>query len=41
MDGSYGPPAKRHEGEMYNVPYSAGQGQQAAAALSSLPPNKH
>ncbi|POI31648.1 hypothetical protein CIB84_004601, partial [Bambusicola thoracicus] len=34
MDGSYGPPAKRHEGEMYNVPYSAGQGQ----AQQQLPP---
>ncbi|XP_036252883.2 LOW QUALITY PROTEIN: AT-rich interactive domain-containing protein 1A [Molothrus ater] len=27
MDGSYGLPAKRHEGELYNVPYSSGQGQ--------------
>uniref|UniRef100_A0A8C9LGC4 AT-rich interaction domain 1A n=1 Tax=Pavo cristatus TaxID=9049 RepID=A0A8C9LGC4_PAVCR len=34
MDGSYGPPAKRHEGEMYNVPYSAGQGQ----TQQQLPP---
>ncbi|KAM8997221.1 AT-rich interactive domain-containing protein 1A isoform 6-T6 [Ara ararauna] len=40
MDGSYGPPAKRHEGEMYNVPYSAGQGQtqqQLPAAQSQQP----
>ncbi|NWQ83251.1 ARI1A protein, partial [Columbina picui] len=34
MDGTYGPPAKRHEGEMYNVPYSAGQGQ----TQQQLPP---
>jgi len=34
MDGSYGPPAKRHEGEMYSVPYSAGQGQ----TQQQLPP---
>nr|XP_020662559.1 AT-rich interactive domain-containing protein 1A isoform X2 [Pogona vitticeps] len=34
MDGNYGPPAKRHEAEMYNVPYSAGQGQ----AQQQLPP---
>ncbi|XP_062364963.1 AT-rich interactive domain-containing protein 1A isoform X5 [Cinclus cinclus] len=27
MDGSYGLPAKRHEGELYSVPYSSGQGQ--------------
>ncbi|VTJ73010.1 Hypothetical predicted protein [Marmota monax] len=27
MDGTYGPPAKRHEGEMYSVPYNTGQGQ--------------
>ncbi|NWY66216.1 ARI1A protein, partial [Erithacus rubecula] len=27
MDGSYGLPAKRHEGELYSVPYSAGQPQ--------------
>lgn len=27
MDGGYGPPAKRHEGELYSVPYSAGQAQ--------------
>ncbi|XP_038158606.1 AT-rich interactive domain-containing protein 1A isoform X1 [Cyprinodon tularosa] len=25
VDGVYGPPAKRHEGEMYNVPYSGQQ----------------
>ncbi|XP_018104067.2 AT-rich interactive domain-containing protein 1A isoform X1 [Xenopus laevis] len=25
MDGSYGPSSKRHEGEMYGGPYSAGQ----------------
>ncbi|XP_059899670.1 AT-rich interactive domain-containing protein 1A isoform X5 [Gadus macrocephalus] len=25
VDGAYGPPAKRHEGEMYNVPYSGPQ----------------
>uniref|UniRef100_A0A8C9XIP4 AT-rich interaction domain 1A n=1 Tax=Sander lucioperca TaxID=283035 RepID=A0A8C9XIP4_SANLU len=25
VDGGYGPPAKRHEGEMYNVPYSGQQ----------------
>ncbi|XP_015238245.1 PREDICTED: AT-rich interactive domain-containing protein 1A-like isoform X2 [Cyprinodon variegatus] len=32
VDGVYGPPAKRHEGEMYNVPYSGQQqpGPQAA-----------
>uniref|UniRef100_A0A8C7EE13 AT-rich interaction domain 1A n=1 Tax=Nothoprocta perdicaria TaxID=30464 RepID=A0A8C7EE13_NOTPE len=34
MDGSYGPPAKRHEGDMYSVPYSGGQGQ----AQAQLPP---
>uniref|UniRef100_A0A803T169 AT-rich interaction domain 1A n=1 Tax=Anolis carolinensis TaxID=28377 RepID=A0A803T169_ANOCA len=34
MDGNYGPPAKRHEAEMYNVSYSAGQGQ----AQQQLPP---
>eukprot|EP00061_Rhincodon_typus_P016537 g44804.t1 len=28
MDGSYGPPAKRHEGEMYGMPYTAQQSQQ-------------
>lgn len=27
MDGSYGLPAKRHEGELYSVAYSSGQGQ--------------
>uniref|UniRef100_A0A7M4FTA1 AT-rich interaction domain 1A n=1 Tax=Crocodylus porosus TaxID=8502 RepID=A0A7M4FTA1_CROPO len=40
MDGTYGPPAKRHEGEMYNVPYSAGQGQaqqQLPAAQTQQP----
>lgn len=35
MDGSYGPPAKRHEGELYSVPYSTGQGQ---AQQQQLPP---
>ncbi|KAG5842537.1 hypothetical protein ANANG_G00178670 [Anguilla anguilla] len=25
VDGGYGPPAKRHEGEMYNVPFSGQQ----------------
>ncbi|XP_037549514.1 AT-rich interactive domain-containing protein 1A [Nematolebias whitei] len=25
VDGGYGPPAKRHEGEMYNVPYGSQQ----------------
>ncbi|XP_034017292.1 AT-rich interactive domain-containing protein 1A isoform X2 [Thalassophryne amazonica] len=25
IDGGYGPPAKRHEGEMYSVPYSSQQ----------------
>lgn len=34
MDGNYGPPAKRHEGEMYSVSYSTGQGQ----AQQQLPP---
>ncbi|NWY00918.1 ARI1A protein, partial [Nothoprocta ornata] len=34
MDGSYGPPAKRHEGDLYSVPYSGGQGQ----AQAQLPP---
>ncbi|KAF7242379.1 AT-rich interactive domain-containing protein 1A [Varanus komodoensis] len=34
MDGNYGPPAKRHETEMYSVPYSTGQGQ----AQQQLPP---
>nr|XP_006631332.1 PREDICTED: AT-rich interactive domain-containing protein 1A [Lepisosteus oculatus] len=29
VDGGYGPPAKRHEGEMYNVPFSGQQQQQA------------
>nr|XP_033810702.1 AT-rich interactive domain-containing protein 1A [Geotrypetes seraphini] len=28
IDGTYGPPTKRHEGDMYNVPFSSGQGQQ-------------
>uniref|UniRef100_A0A8C5MBQ4 AT-rich interaction domain 1A n=1 Tax=Leptobrachium leishanense TaxID=445787 RepID=A0A8C5MBQ4_9ANUR len=28
MDGSYGPSAKRHEGEMYSAPYSGSQGAQ-------------
>ncbi|XP_077446743.1 AT-rich interactive domain-containing protein 1A isoform X1 [Stigmatopora argus] len=32
VDGVYGPPAKRHEGEMYNVPYS---GQQPPGPQSS------
>ncbi|KAM9737644.1 AT-rich interactive domain-containing protein 1A isoform 2-T2 [Menidia menidia] len=31
-DGGYGPPAKRHEGEMYNLPYS---GQQPPGPQSS------
>ncbi|CAF92773.1 unnamed protein product, partial [Tetraodon nigroviridis] len=34
VDGGYGPPAKRHEGEMYNVPYS---GQQQPGPQSSGP----
>ncbi|XP_061616536.1 AT-rich interactive domain-containing protein 1A isoform X4 [Phyllopteryx taeniolatus] len=34
VDGGYGPPAKRHEGEMYNVPYS---GQQPPGPQSSGP----
>ncbi|XP_066494431.1 AT-rich interactive domain-containing protein 1A isoform X1 [Tiliqua scincoides] len=34
LESNYGPPAKRHEGEMYSVPYSAGQGQ----AQQQLPP---
>ncbi|XP_037119572.1 AT-rich interactive domain-containing protein 1A isoform X1 [Syngnathus acus] len=34
VDGAYGPPAKRHEGEMYNVPYS---GQQPPGPQSSGP----
>uniref|UniRef100_A0A452HGT5 ARID domain-containing protein n=1 Tax=Gopherus agassizii TaxID=38772 RepID=A0A452HGT5_9SAUR len=37
MDGNYGPPAKRHEGEMYNVSYSTGQGQ----AQQQLPTNQY
>uniref|UniRef100_A0A6I8N916 AT-rich interaction domain 1A n=1 Tax=Ornithorhynchus anatinus TaxID=9258 RepID=A0A6I8N916_ORNAN len=37
MDGAYGPPAKRHEGEMYNVPYGGGQGQPPPQA-PQLPP---
>ncbi|XP_029475105.1 AT-rich interactive domain-containing protein 1A [Rhinatrema bivittatum] len=28
IDGTYGPPAKRHEGDLYNVPFGSGQGQQ-------------
>ncbi|XP_041867946.1 AT-rich interactive domain-containing protein 1A isoform X2 [Melanotaenia boesemani] len=32
VDGGYGPPAKRHEGEIYNVPYS---GQQQPGPQSS------
>ncbi|XP_067863059.1 AT-rich interactive domain-containing protein 1A-like [Heptranchias perlo] len=28
MDGTYGPPAKRHEGEMYGMPYTTQQSQQ-------------
>lgn len=34
VDGAYGPPAKRHEGEMYNVPYG---GQQQPGPQSSGP----
>ncbi|KAG7245246.1 hypothetical protein INR49_023819, partial [Caranx melampygus] len=34
VDGGYGPPAKRHEGEMYNVPYS---GQQQPGPQSTGP----
>ncbi|XP_061903499.1 AT-rich interactive domain-containing protein 1A isoform X2 [Entelurus aequoreus] len=34
VDGVYGPPAKRHEGEMYNVPYT---GQQQPGPQSSGP----
>lgn len=34
VDGGYGPPAKRHEGEMYNVPYS---GQQQPGPQASGP----
>uniref|UniRef100_A0A8C4GYZ7 AT rich interactive domain 1Ab (SWI-like) n=1 Tax=Dicentrarchus labrax TaxID=13489 RepID=A0A8C4GYZ7_DICLA len=34
VDGGYGPPAKRHEGEMYNVPYT---GQQQPGPQSSGP----
>ncbi|XP_071393571.1 AT-rich interactive domain-containing protein 1A-like [Centroberyx affinis] len=34
VDGGYGPPAKRHEGEIYNVPYS---GQQQPGPQSSGP----
>ncbi|KAM7383820.1 hypothetical protein PAMA_011267 [Pampus argenteus] len=34
VDGGYGPPAKRHEGEIYNVPYS---GQQPPGPQSSGP----
>ncbi|XP_044026841.1 AT-rich interactive domain-containing protein 1A isoform X4 [Siniperca chuatsi] len=34
VEGGYGPPAKRHEGEMYNVPYS---GQQQPGPQSSGP----
>ena len=38
MDGTYGPPAKRHEGEMYSVPYSAGQGQPQQQQLPPAQP---
>ncbi|KAG7501142.1 AT-rich interactive domain-containing protein 1A-like [Solea senegalensis] len=34
VDGAYGPPPKRHEGEVYSVPYS---GQQQAGTHSSGP----
>lgn len=36
VDGAYGPPAKRHEGEMYNVPFS-GQQQQAPPSSGPTP----
>uniref|UniRef100_A0A3B3QA81 AT-rich interaction domain 1A n=1 Tax=Paramormyrops kingsleyae TaxID=1676925 RepID=A0A3B3QA81_9TELE len=36
VDGAYGPPAKRHEGDMYNVPFS-GQQQQAPPSSGPTP----
>lgn len=41
MDGAYGPPAKRHEGEGYNVPFSGGQpgGPQGSQGPPQGPPN--
>ncbi|MEE6527616.1 hypothetical protein FKM82_029111 [Ascaphus truei] len=47
MDGNYGPPSKRHEGEMYSAPYSGAQGgqgqqppppQQQPPSASGAPP---
>lgn len=38
-DGGYGPPAKRHEGEMYNVPFSGGQQPQPSQGPPQGPPN--
>uniref|UniRef100_A0A2K6QAB6 AT-rich interaction domain 1A n=1 Tax=Rhinopithecus roxellana TaxID=61622 RepID=A0A2K6QAB6_RHIRO len=38
MDGTYGPPAKRHEGEMYSVPYNTGQGQPQQQQLPPAQP---
>ncbi|KAM4699192.1 AT-rich interactive domain-containing protein 1A [Discoglossus pictus] len=42
MDGSYGPTAKRHEGEMYSAPYTGAQGgqgqQQPPPAPQQQPP---
>ncbi|XP_020838864.1 LOW QUALITY PROTEIN: AT-rich interactive domain-containing protein 1A [Phascolarctos cinereus] len=38
MDGTYGPPAKRHEGEMYSVPYGSGQGQPPQQQLPPAQP---
>ncbi|CAO2591029.1 AT-rich interactive domain-containing protein 1A [Lemmus lemmus] len=35
MDGTYGPPAKPHEGEMYSLPYSTGKGQPQQQQLSA------
>ncbi|ELK02095.1 AT-rich interactive domain-containing protein 1A isoform X2 [Pteropus alecto] len=38
MDATYGPPAKRHDGEMYSVPYSTGQGQPQQQQLPPAQP---
>lgn len=38
MDATYGPPAKRHEGDMYSVPYSTGPGQQQPQSQQQPPP---
>ncbi|XP_063309463.1 AT-rich interactive domain-containing protein 1A [Pelobates fuscus] len=38
MDGTYGPSAKRHEGDLYNAPYSGTQGAQGQQQPQPPPP---